>query len=674
MGLSATDLEDADQFASCVQRDSESVDNRLSYLRDRKCEFEKDCCAACQNSRLLGQIIFGVFDDDVRRKLLELGARLSLEKTITIIRTAEATHLQSSNIKQGNKSPVHQINHPLGCQPYGCWSCGAVSRHGKKECPAFGKECHSCHKWGPFPSICSKDSSSPKPETAGSITIPSILQDDMVRLRVTSTCSATESFIQMLQDSEASINAILACLSVSVQGYLIIFSWTQARICHWYSYNNAGPVSSIVGLGQQFQWSGCYIGPRSSRTSAAMDFKSNKKNLECSSPNTLTPVCLQPFPLPSRICGPYMASVSRWKTFQTTWHPCSAPWLLYSAKILSGNGLSNTKWTFKRPGQPCHLHSYPRSIEASTCLHVDAFRLHGVGFILRQQQTDGSWNVVQAGFCFLSDTESRYAMIELECLAAAWAMRKCQQFLEGLPSFRLLTDHRPLIPILNDYFLDKLDNPRIMRLRLSMPRYSFTASWVPGKHNVMADALSCSPIDLPSPTDEIAEGLHSSSERIHLMDIMEESSSAISDVLLSSVSAVSAIDPVMSSFSRNILQGFPNELCNLPLELRLFWQVQSQLYVDEDIILVGPYDISHGHSSPHHPRSNGHVKAAVKSMKKLIAGSWTSGPSTWTSLERVSSSSVMLLSPGVHSRLHFVRSITTAQNPPFQPFASGIAS
>ena len=141
-----------------------------------------------------------------------------------------------------------------------------------------------------------------------------------------------------------------------------------------------------------------------------------------------------------------------------------------------------------------------------TSLHVDASRLRGLGFILRQQKADGSWNVVQAGSRFLSDAECRYAMIELECLAAAWAMRKCRQFLEGLPSFRLVTDHRPLIPILNDYHLDKLDNPRILRLRLSMQRYSFVAVWVSGKSNVMANALSRSPADHPSASDEIADG------------------------------------------------------------------------------------------------------------------------------------------------------------------------
>jgi hypothetical protein len=88
-----------------------------------------------------------------------------------------------------------------------------------------------------------------------------------------------------------------------------------------------------------------------------------------------------------------------------------------------------------------------------------------------------------------------------------------------------------------------------------MQRYSFTASWVPGKQNVMADALSRSPIDQPSPTDEIAEGPRSASERVHLMDVMEGSSSANPDILLSSVSTASAVDPVMISLRRTILKA-----------------------------------------------------------------------------------------------------------------------
>ena len=104
----------------------------------------------------------------------------------------------------------------------------------------------------------------------------------------------------------------------------------------------------------------------------------------------------------------------------------------------------------------------------------------------------------------------------------------------------------------------------------------------------MADALSRSPVDQPYPTDEIAEGPHSASEHVHLMDVMEGSSSSNPDILLSSVSAASAVDPVLISLRHTILQGFPNDKCNLPLDLRPFWQVRSQLYIDGDLVLVGP--------------------------------------------------------------------------------------
>ena len=81
-----------------------------------------------------------------------------------------------------------------------------------------------------------------------------------------------------------------------------------------------------------------------------------------------------------------------------------------------------------------------------TRLCTDASR-QGLGFIL-QQNTGDSWSLIQAGSRFLSDAESRYAIIELELLAVAWAISKCHIFLAGLPHFSVLTDHHPLIPIL----------------------------------------------------------------------------------------------------------------------------------------------------------------------------------------------------------------------------------
>ena len=94
-----------------------------------------------------------------------------------------------------------------------------------------------------------------------------------------------------------------------------------------------------------------------------------------------------------------------------------------------------------------------------TRLSTDASR-QGLGFVL-QQQTGENWALIQAGSRFLSDTESRYAIIELELLAVAWAITKCHLFLAGLPHFKVITDHHPLVPILNNHRLDEIENPRL---------------------------------------------------------------------------------------------------------------------------------------------------------------------------------------------------------------------
>ena len=59
---------------------------------------------------------------------------------------------------------------------------------------------------------------------------------------------------------------------------------------------------------------------------------------------------------------------------------------------------------------------------------------------------------------FLSDAESRYAVIELECLTIVSAVTKCGLVLHCF-LFESVTDHRPLVQILNHYSLDLIENP-----------------------------------------------------------------------------------------------------------------------------------------------------------------------------------------------------------------------
>ena len=218
-----------------------------------------------------------------------------------------------------------------------------------------------------------------------------------------------------------------------------------------------------------------------------------------------------------------------------------------------------------------------------TALHTDASRLRGLGFILKQQQQNGEWRMVQSGSRLITPAESRYAMIELECLASAWAMKKCKSFLEGLPSFEVILDQRPLIPILNDYTLDQLDNQRLLRLRLQMSRFSFHARWVPGKENVEADALSRSPVDQPTESDMLGEGPTSYTPKAIVNMIAEWSGSKekTADLVIESIKAAAAADRDLQDLREVIMNGFPNEKTNLAVNLRPFWNKRETLAIDE---------------------------------------------------------------------------------------------
>ena len=119
----------------------------------------------------------------------------------------------------------------------------------------------------------------------------------------------------------------------------------------------------------------------------------------------------------------------------------------------------------------------PFDPDKETFLLTDASRLHGIGFALLQKDKEGKNILIQCGSSSLTPTQQRYSTIEIECMAIQWAIRKCDYFLRGLPEFRVLTDHRPLLGIFNKD-LHMLDNARLMRMREKITNYNFKVTWV----------------------------------------------------------------------------------------------------------------------------------------------------------------------------------------------------
>ena len=102
-------------------------------------------------------------------------------------------------------------------------------------------------------------------------------------------------------------------------------------------------------------------------------------------------------------------------------------------------------------------------------------------------------NLVTAGSRFLSPAEKNYAVVELELLAIQWAIEKCRLYLAGT-HFKVITDHQPLLGIINRKNLDAINNIRIQRLMAKLLGYSFQVEWIPGKNHHIADCLSRNPV------------------------------------------------------------------------------------------------------------------------------------------------------------------------------------
>ena len=114
----------------------------------------------------------------------------------------------------------------------------------------------------------------------------------------------------------------------------------------------------------------------------------------------------------------------------------------------------------------------------ATVVSADASSF-GLAAVLLQQH-DGAMSHVAYSSRTLISAETRCAQIEKELLACTWACKTFSRYVVGLESFKVLTDHKPLITVLNAQDLDRAPL-RCQRLLMRMMEFNVTAVNIPGR-------------------------------------------------------------------------------------------------------------------------------------------------------------------------------------------------
>ena len=211
-------------------------------------------------------------------------------------------------------------------------------------------------------------------------------------------------------------------------------------------------------------------------------------------------------------------------------------------------------------------------------LYTDASLKHGLGFVLKQEQSDRTWRPIQLRSRTLHDAETRYAPIELELQAIVYATSKCNVFLAG-NDFVIFTDHRPLVTICNKRKLDEVANTRILRSLIKLMDYHFTVEYLPGTQNKIADTLSRYPVDTPD-TNEVA---NLSLQQFHVNTArLVQAEEAECSFRLQRIQDAAAEDVEYQLLKTQILQGFPPDKSKLPHALRPYWNVRNDLLISDD--------------------------------------------------------------------------------------------
>ena len=233
----------------------------------------------------------------------------------------------------------------------------------------------------------------------------------------------------------------------------------------------------------------------------------------------------------------------------------------------------------------------------------------------------GGWRVCMVGSRFTSSAEHNYAPVEGELLGVADALHRTRYYTQGCEKLVVGVDHKPLLGILNDRPLEKIENARLLRLKEKTLGWRFQVVHIPGSKNGGPDALSRA---VPGVTGqqvclldhdeahgdvpqgevqphvqarrEVLAGIRSVMEPVwtcpaYDMDVSDELVASMSlearSISWDMVKKEAERDPCSTLLLHWIAEACPGPVGDLPDELRQFWRVRENLRVLDGVAMYG---------------------------------------------------------------------------------------
>lgn len=168
----------------------------------------------------------------------------------------------------------------------------------------------------------------------------------------------------------------------------------------------------------------------------------------------------------------------------------------------------------------------------------------------------------------LSDAEKKYSQTEKDALAVAWAKTRFSMYLEGAPRFKIITSHKPLIPMFMKATA-KLP-PRIEKWVMNMQDVDYEMIYEPGKDEAdPLDFLSRHP--LPETDENTVEA--------EIKAVIQ----AEHAVVLSHIQKETEKDPEMEKLKETILKGQWEQIKKDP-DIAPYYSIKDQVYIAEGLI------------------------------------------------------------------------------------------